>query len=77
MDRISRSVIDLEDFFNITKKYDCGIEFLLFSIHEKRRDGAQPQKDSAINIGDWGLNPQQDFLHVWGHMHCLLCCFAA
>ena len=32
MDRISRSVIDLEDFFNITKKYDCGIEFLFEKI---------------------------------------------
>lgn len=32
MDRISRSVIDLEDFFNITKKYNCGIEFLYEKI---------------------------------------------
>ena len=32
MDRISRSVIDLEEFFNTTKKYDCGIEFLFEKI---------------------------------------------
>lgn len=32
MDRISRSVIDLEEFFNITKKYNCGIEFLYEKI---------------------------------------------
>lgn len=28
MDRISRSIIDLENFFNTTKKFNCSIEFL-------------------------------------------------
>lgn len=30
MDRISRSIIDFEEFFNEIKKYNCGIEFLWF-----------------------------------------------
>lgn len=28
MDRISRSIVDFETFFNEIKKYNCGIEFL-------------------------------------------------
>lgn len=32
MDRISRSIIDFEDFFKELKKYNCGIEFLCENI---------------------------------------------
>jgi len=32
MDRISRSIIDFEEFFNEIKKYNCGIEFLCENI---------------------------------------------
>ena len=32
MDRISRSIIDFEDFFKKLKKYNCGIEFLCENI---------------------------------------------
>lgn len=32
MDRISRSIVDFEDFFNLIKKYNCGIEFLCEKI---------------------------------------------
>lgn len=32
MDRISRSIMDFEDFFNELKKYNCGIEFLCENI---------------------------------------------
>lgn len=32
MDRISRSIIDFEEFFNELKKYNCGIEFLCENI---------------------------------------------
>lgn len=28
MDRLSRTIVDLEDFFNEIKAYDCGVEFL-------------------------------------------------
>lgn len=32
MDRLSRSIVDFEEFFNEIKKYDCGIEFLCEKI---------------------------------------------
>lgn len=32
MDRISRSIMDFEEFFNELKKYNCGIEFLCENI---------------------------------------------
>ncbi len=32
MDRISRSIVDFENFFNLIKKYNCGIEFLCEKI---------------------------------------------
>ncbi len=32
MDRISRTIVDFETFFNEIKKYDCGIEFLCEKI---------------------------------------------
>lgn len=32
MDRISRSIVDFETFFNEIKKYNCGIEFLCEKI---------------------------------------------
>ena len=32
MDRLSRSIVDFETFFNEIKKYNCGIEFLQDNI---------------------------------------------
>lgn len=32
MDRLSRSIIDFEEFFNEIKKYDCGVELLCEKI---------------------------------------------
>lgn len=32
MDRLSRSIIDFEEFFNEIKKYNCGVEFLFEKI---------------------------------------------
>ena len=39
MDRISRSIIDFEEFFNEIKKYNCGIEFLCENIDTTMASG--------------------------------------
>lgn len=39
MDRLSRTIIDLENFFNEIKKYDCGVEFLYEKIDTSSSTG--------------------------------------
>ena len=48
MDRISRSVIDFEDFFNEIKKYNCGIELLCEKINTEEASGMMFARMLAI-----------------------------
>lgn len=39
MDRLGRSIVDLEEFFNETKKYNCGVELLCEKIDTNSASG--------------------------------------